>query len=64
MGHYDNLYDQTAQDNYDQEVKQHKESISNSIDKMDIYELKLLADIADNISDYQTFFTVLKKNIK
>ena len=64
MGHYDDLYEQTSQENYDKKVKKAKFKIVESIAKMDIDELEFLADVAVNINYYRTFFRILKKNIK
>ena len=64
MGHYDDLYEQSAQTTYDRKVEKYKTSISESITKMDIEELKFLEDIATNIGNYMTFFKIMSKHVK
>lgn len=64
MGRYDNCYEAESLAEYDRKQKHYRKTVLNSIDKMDIDELKFIADVATNIDEYLTFFKVLKKNIK
>ena len=64
MGHYDSCYEHEAQQEFDKEWESLTDNINRAIDKMAIDDLEFLANVAENIDDYRTFFKVLKKNIK